>query len=92
MNPSSLLTMAVEGLFRKKARNALTMLGIVIAVLSLALVISAGEGMNTFIDRELKQEQNMLQVVVHPGFGTDVGDIFAEVRVEGEMSDVKRNR
>jgi ABC-type antimicrobial peptide transport system permease subunit len=92
MKPTNLLAMALEGLSRKKSRNALTMLGIVIAILSLTLVISAGEGMNGFIDKELKQEHNMLQVAVHPGFGVDSGDIFAAVEVEGEMDDAKRNR
>ncbi|MHC5037589.1 MAG: ABC transporter permease [Planctomycetota bacterium] len=92
MNPFGLFAMAVEGLFRKKGRNALTTLGIVIAILSLTLVISAGKGMDAFIDGELKQEQNLVQVAVHPGFGTDMGDIFSAVEVEGEMSEAKRNR
>jgi putative ABC transport system permease protein len=92
MNPSNLLAMALDGLFRKKARNTLTTLGVVIAILSLTLVIAAGEGMGNFISRELKQEHNLLQVAVHPGFGNDVGDILPKVEVEGEMSAAKRNR
>ncbi len=92
MNAAGLVSMAFEGLLRKKGRNVLTALGIVIAILSLTLVISAGEGMNTFLETELRQEENMRQVAVNPGFGVDMGDFFEDVTVEGEMSEEKRLR
>ncbi len=92
MNVYGLVSMALEGLLRKKGRNILTALGIVIAILSLTLVISAGEGMNSFLESELRQEENMRQVAVNPGFGVDMGDFLEEVTVEGEMSEEKRLR
>jgi putative ABC transport system permease protein len=92
VNFTGLLSLAWEGILRKKGRNALTMLGIVIAILSLSLVISAGEGMDTFLETELKQEDNMRQVAVNPGFGKDIGNFLEDVEVLGQMSEAKRRR
>ena len=67
--PGGMLLMAWEGLFRKKVRTALTMLGIVIGVFAMTLIIALGSGMEQILSSAVDDEDNLRQISVQPGTG-----------------------
>lgn len=64
MKISDLLRMAVQNLLRRKARTALTVLGVVIGTVSIVVMISIGIGMNTQYEQQVMQLGSLTQITM----------------------------
>ena len=86
----------VAALWRHKLRGILTLLGVVIGTSTLVISVSVGEGVRKAIDDQFTKEKDLLQVSVLPsndGFEDSFEGVPSEVlKIEGEMSDEKRER
>lgn len=87
-----IVRLALEGLFRKKGRNMLTMSGVVIGVLSLTLIVALGQGLGHVISGALGGSDNLRQVSLSGGFGVDLTYDPYDVEIEGEMPEARRER
>lgn len=96
MRSVDLIASAVGGLWRQKARTALTLLGVAVGGCALAFSLSLGIGLRGMIDREFKSRPSFWQVHVHiapQGAAVPEDEIPPEkVAVEGEMSEQRRGR
>jgi putative ABC transport system permease protein len=91
-----LIRSAVGGLWRQKARTALTLLGVAVGTCTLAFSLSLGFGLRQMIDREFQSRPTFWQVYVHvaqQGAAVPESVIPPErLEVEGSMSDARRER
>jgi putative ABC transport system permease protein len=91
-----LIRSAVGGLWRQKARTALTLLGVAVGGCALAFSLSLGIGLRGLIDREFHGRPGFWQVhvrVARQGSAIPESDIPPEkVAVEGRMSEERRQR
>lgn len=88
----AIISLALEGLLRKKGRNFLTMSGVLIGVLALTMIISLGEGLTSAITNTVSGEDNLKQLMVTGGFGIEQTNDPFNVEIKGEMSDARRER
>lgn len=88
----NILALALEGLLRKRSRNLLTMSGVLIGVFALTMIISLGQGLSSAITDTVSGTDNLRQVGISGGFGIELVEDPADVRIEGEMSDARRER
>ena len=95
MRPTNLARFAAGGLWRQKARTALTVLGVAVGAAGLAFSVALGLGLRAYIDREFRGRPAFWTVHVQPGRGVPVpeADIPPDaVAVRGEMSPERRAR
>ncbi len=73
MRISDLIKMGLRNLFRRKARTALTVLGVVIGTLSIVIMVSIGIGMNQSFDAQF-MENGAMTVIRIEKYGSIVDD------------------
>ena len=66
MRTRDLLSAAVGGLWRQKARTALTLLGVTVGTTALAYSLALGVGLTAFIENEFTAHREFWRVNVHP--------------------------
>lgn len=66
MRLSDLIRASLGGLWRQKARSALTLLGVAVGTTALAYTLSLGVGLREFIENEFKSRREFWWVNVHP--------------------------
>lgn len=59
MKISDLIKMGLRNLFRRKARTALTIVGVIIGTISIVVMVSIGIGMTESFDRQIMQNGSM---------------------------------
>lgn len=84
--------LAFEGLLRKKGRNLLTMSGVLIGVFALTMIISLGEGLAHAVTDTVSGSDNLRQIGLTGGFGIELSNDPADVVIEGEMEEDRRER
>lgn len=92
MKYRAIISLALEGLLRKKGRNFLTMSGVMIGVLALTTIIALGKGLTSAITSTVSGEDNLKQLMVTGGFGIEQTNDPFNVEITGEMSDARRER
>ncbi|MCU0702498.1 MAG: ABC transporter permease, partial [Fimbriiglobus sp.] len=66
MRTSDLIRTAFGGLWRQKARSALTLIGVAVGAAALAYTLSLGVGLRAFIENEFKSRREFWQLRVTP--------------------------
>jgi putative ABC transport system permease protein len=66
MRTRDLLSAAVGGLWRQKARTTLTLLGVTVGTTALAFSLALGVGLRTFVENEFTAHREFWRVNVHP--------------------------
>src|SRR6516165_902157 len=93
MRFADLFRLSLSALWQQKTRAALTTLGVVFGAFVLVFSLSLGQGVQDTIERESHRNLFLRQIHIHPQWQGDESSVPAdEVRVEGEMSDEKRER
>ena len=96
MRTGDLIRSAVGGLWRQKARTALTLTGVAVGGCALAFSLSLGIGLRALIDHEFRSRPGFWQVYVHPtrnGPPIPEADVPPEkLAVSGAMSEDRRAR
>jgi putative ABC transport system permease protein len=70
---SEITKLAVRSLYRNKSRSALTMLGIIIGVSAVILLVSIGQGLQSYITQQFESLGSNLVVVLPGQVGTGNG-------------------
>ncbi len=65
MKFSDLIKMALRNLFRRKARTALTVIGVIIGTISIVIMVSIGIGMNRSFQEAVMQNGSMTIITVN---------------------------
>lgn len=91
-----LLLAGLSSLRRQKLRTALTTLGVAIGIATLVASVSVGLGVRRIIEDGFKKQHQLREILVYPGFDK-TSDAFVGIpedalKVEGEMSDERRER
>lgn len=74
MRISDLIKMGFRNLFRRKARTALTVVGVVIGTVSIIVMVSVGVGMNKNFEESVMQNGNFNIIrIISNGYVWDVG-------------------
>jgi len=81
MRISDLLKLAFRNLMRRKARTALTVIGVVIGTISIVVMVSIGIGVNQSFDKMIMQSGSMTRIQVNK-----YGEVYDE---EGNYVDSK---
>lgn len=96
MRFADLIGSAVGGLWRQKARTALTLTGVAVGACALTFSLSLGIGLRAMIEREFRSRPEFWVIHVRTG---DAGPPIpedqippAEIAVEGDMSEARRER
>lgn len=84
MRISDLLKLAFRNLFRRKARTALTVIGVIIGTISIVVMVSIGIGVNQSFDQSIMQNGSMTVIRVQK-----YGAIFDE---DGNYVDSKEQK
>ena len=93
MRFADLFRLSLSALWQQKTRAALTTLGVVFGAFVLVFSLSLGQGVQDTIERESHRNLFLRQIHIHPQWQGDESSVPAdEVRVEGDMSDEKRER
>lgn len=93
MRFADLLALAFRGLFERKLRTFLALLGVVIASVLIILCLAASEGMHLEIARQFDMGDRLRRIRVFAGQADPEEAIPAEkLKVVGEMSEAKRKR
>lgn len=97
MRTRDLVLAGLSSLRRQKLRSTLTILGVTIGIATLVASVAVGVGVRKIIEDGFKNERRLREITVYPGFDRNEKDEFAGVpeealRVEGEMSDARRER
>ncbi len=97
MRTRDLIGTALGGLWRQKARSALTLLGVAVGATALAYTLALGVGLRAFIENEFKSRREFWQIrVVPPNYGrvpVPEGDIPpAEIAVGDDLPADRRER
>ncbi|WP_231512212.1 ABC transporter permease [Paucibacter sp. KBW04] len=74
MNAAQVFLEALRSLNANRLRSALTMLGVVIGIASVLMMLSVGDGVRNFIDKELSVLGSN-QLIVQPGTPVDGGGV-----------------
>ncbi|MDC1142433.1 ABC transporter permease [Planctomycetota bacterium] len=88
----AMMGLALEGLFRKKGRNFLTMSGVLIGVMALTTIVALGEGLTNAMTSTVSGEDNLRQLMVTGGFGIEQTNDPFTVEIKGNMTDARRER
>ena len=96
MRTPDLLLAGLSSLHRQKLRTTLTTLGVTIGIATLVASVSVGLGVRLIIEDGFKKQHRLREILVYPGFDR-TSDEFAGVpeaalKVEGEMTDERRER
>jgi ABC-type lipoprotein release transport system permease subunit len=83
---------SVRALRGSTSRTVLTGLGITVGTMALTLILSLSLGLSRVIDDLVSSDEQLRHVIVMPGFGRQASDGRSTPQVEGEMSDLKRQR
>jgi putative ABC transport system permease protein len=91
-----LLFAGLSSLRRQKLRTTLTLLGVAIGIATLVASVSVGLGVRRIIEDGFKKQHRLRAITVYPGFDR-ASDEYAgipsdEIRVDGQMSDERRER
>jgi len=91
-----LLFAGLSHLRRQKLRTTLTTLGVTIGIATLVASVAVGVGVRGIVEDGFKRERRLREITVYPGYDREA-DEFAGIpsdalRVEGDMSDVRRER
>jgi putative ABC transport system permease protein len=91
-----LLFAGLSSLRRQKLRTALTILGVTIGIATLVASVSVGLGVRRIIEDGFKKQHRLREITVYAGYDR-TSDEFAgipsdELRVEGDMSEARRDR
>jgi putative ABC transport system permease protein len=91
-----LLLAGLSSLRRQKLRTTLTTLGVTIGIATLVASVAVGVGVRRIVEDGFKKERRLREITVYPGYDRE-SDEFAGIpsdalQVEGEMSDVRRDR
>ena len=73
MRISDLFKMGLRNLFRRKARTALTVLGVIIGTISIVIMVSIGIGMNNSFDKQF-MENGAMTVIRIERYGSIIDD------------------
>lgn len=92
MRAADLVREAVRALRGSPSRSVLTTLGITVGTMALTLILSLSLGLSRVIDDLVASDEQLRHVVVMPGYGRQASDGFTQPKVEGAMSDEKRQR
>ena len=93
MRATDLMSLPVAALWQQKARTLLTTLGVVFGSFVLAASLSIGQGVQDTIVRESGRRDSLRMITVYPQWQPDEDTLAkTEVKVEGNMSDAKRER
>lgn len=84
--------LAMDGLLRKKGRNLLTMSGVLIGVFALTLIVALGQGLSHAVTDTVASSDNLRQIGLAGGMGIELSNDPADVSIEGEMDDDRRER
>lgn len=87
-----LFLLAFDGLLRKKSRNTLTALGVVIGVFAMITIISLSNGMEHIISGTVSGEENLRQISVTPGIGYRFDPQNINIPIEGEFDATQQDR
>jgi putative ABC transport system permease protein len=88
-----MLSLPVAALWQQKSRTLLTTLGVVFGSFVLAASLSIGEGVQDTIERESRKSDMLRKITVYPEWHASPEELYKEeVRIEGKMSDAKRER
>lgn len=93
MRFSDLIRLALEALLRRKARTALTLVGVVVGASLLVISLAVGRGVRTALENQFDRGGRMLRINVYPG-RPEADEVLPEeeVAVEGDVSDERRER
>ena len=93
MRWADLLHIALSALYQQRVRTILSVLGVTIGTLALALSLSVGQGVEGAILRQLRRNDQLRKIDVRSGYEVKEKDVPADVlKVEGAMSNAKRER
>jgi putative ABC transport system permease protein len=93
MRFADLLWLSLSALWQQKIRGLLTTLGVVFGAFVLVFSLSVGQGVQSTLERESHRTVFLRRIIVHPGFaGKKHDQAQEEVKVEGDMSEEKRQR
>jgi putative ABC transport system permease protein len=92
-----LVIAGLSSLRRQKLRSTLTILGVTIGIATLVASVAVGVGVRKIIEDGFKNEHRLREITIYPGFDRKEQDEFTGIpeevlRVEGEMSDARRER
>ncbi|MBX3461225.1 MAG: ABC transporter permease [Planctomycetes bacterium] len=88
----NILWLAIEGLARKKSRNLLTMTGVLIGVFALTMIVALGQGLSHAVTDTVSGSDNLRQIGLTGGYGIELSNNPADVTIEGEMEEDRRER
>ncbi len=92
MRLTDLLIMPIAALWQQKLRTLLTTLGVVFGAFVLAASLSIGKGVQETIDRESHRSDISRRVEVFPKWKLSDAKPKQDVKVDGTMSDTRRER
>jgi putative ABC transport system permease protein len=92
MRFADLLRLSLSALWQQKTRALLTMLGVVFGAFVLVFSLSLGQGVQDTIERESHRNLFLRRIEAHPTWGGEGNGAEEPARVEGEMSDERRDR
>lgn len=72
---SEIIKLSIKSIWRNKTRSALTMLGIIIGVSAVILLVSLGQGLQSFVTKQFEQLGTNILYVMPGNFGGDGGGL-----------------
>ena len=92
MRPTDLLVLPLAAMWQQKLRTLLTTLGVVFGAFVLAASLSIGQGVQETIDRESRRNDVSRKITVFPQWKAVESKAKSEVKVEGTMTEERRER
>src|SRR5260370_42633035 len=86
------LRMALAALGQQKVRTALTLLGVAVGSFVLVASLSIGIGVQDVILKEYRRNDQLRRITLWGGVSQEPAVPAAELEVQGEMDDAKRDR
>ncbi len=90
MRWADIVSFALSGLWQRRLRTALTVVGVAVGCFVLAASLSVGQGVQEAIETQLRRQDRLRRVIVWPGKGPE--SRRPKIEVPGEMSDARRER
>jgi putative ABC transport system permease protein len=90
MRWQDVLWLAVSGLWQRRLRSALTIVGVAVGCFVLAASLSVGQGVQEAIEAQLRRQDRLRRIVAWPGKGPEAKR--PEFEVPGDMSEERRER
>ncbi|MFL5240650.1 MAG: ABC transporter permease [Gemmataceae bacterium] len=92
MRFADILRMALAALGQQKVRTALTLLGVAVGSFVLVASLSIGIGVQDMILKEYRRNDQLRRITLWGGVSQEPAVPAAELEVQGEMDDAKRER